>query len=592
MGDKKLEILQRQLLKELDRFEITFAAQSPPIKTIASWQETKSKLKSGIQQIIDAAQPPQLLYKHSLPVILIATPEIVYLPKNMGSLADVVTTGDGGGLADISAALVSELDLLGVNVHVTLPEYQNLFQELAHITNKEYETLRGSIQDQNRIYPITDDIFKIAQKVYDDKSAGLENINLMRANAFMRGIISRLFPLLKAQYKHILVHCNDWMTGLIPAAAKSVRIRSLMTFHNVFTWHQSPSSLRANSIDIGDFWRHLIIGDKPGTSYKSFSQILASDKRVDLMNSGLHAADFINTVSRTFLKEMVEGYFKEHNIMSNLMRQIIIRRNQEERAVGIRNAPPAISDPRNDPALVKKYWIEKNAKEGWVALKEGKEANKAVFQKEMNLEPDPLAPLFYWPSRIARPQKGFELLLTVIPELMKHYQADRLQVAVAANGEQDLIARIRKFQEDFPGRISYRPFDREVSQRGMAGCDFVLMPSLYEPCGTPQVVGQLYGSPPVVRKTGGLADSVEHLSHNGIDGSGFVFEEYNAEGLLYGIDEAVGFYRRDPEFKIRVLSRIAGEAVQKFSIRETAKKYIDVYEEIFRRSGHPVKVVS
>jgi glycogen synthase len=308
------------------------------------------------------------------------------------------------------------------------------------------------------------------------------------------------------------------------------------------------------------------------------------------MNSGLHAADFINTVSRTFLKELVEGYFYEHDIMSDLMRNIIIRRHKEACAVGIRNAPPALSDPRKDPSLTENYWFEPVSGE-FTDIKTGKSANKAAVQQALDLNMDPDAPLLFWPSRIARPQKGFELLLDIVPHLINTYAHDKLQIGVVANGEQELITRIKKLQSEFQGRVSYRSFDRDLSQQGMAGADFILMPSLYEPCGTPQVVGQLYGSPPIVRKTGGLADTVHHLSHNGIDGSGFVFEEYNCDGFLFAIKEAIDFHRKAPSFKLNVLTRIMREAEQKFSIRETARKYVEVYEEVFDRAGQSVKVV-
>jgi len=209
----------------------------------------------------------------------------------------------------------------------------------------------------------------------------------------------------------------------------------------------------------------------------------------------------------------------------------------------------------------------------------------------MGLEADLNAPVLFWPSRIARPQKGFELVLMVIPELMMQYQRDKLQIAVVANGETELTGKINQFQSKYPGRISYHPFDRNLGHLGIAGSDFVLMPSLYEPCGTPQVVGQLYGTPPIARKTGGLADTVRHLSSNGIDGSGFVFEDYLPEGLLFGIHEAMKFYHKGEDFRVQVLRRIMKESFEKFNIRNTAKKYIELYEEIFRRAGHKIRIV-
>jgi starch synthase len=587
----KIHRIKNRLVQDIQGFEKKFVSQSPPYKQVELWSDLKSKLTTGLQQIIDSAEPPYVLYKHSLPVILIATPEIVYLPPNMGSLAHVITTGDGGGLADISAALVAELDRQGVNVHVTLPEYQNLFKELGHMTTREYEELRSNVAIRGRIYPITDDIFKAAQKVYDDRSFGLDKINLRRSTAFMRGVISRLLPDLRVQYKNVLIHCNDWMTGLLPAAARSQGIHSLMTFHNIFTMHQTPSGLRKHSIDISPFWKHLIFEEHPGSKYKSKPAMLKVDENVDFMTSGLYAADMINTVSATFLKELVEGYFKEYSIMSEYMREIIIQRNNEECATGILNAPDSGADPRKDRSIVQRYWVEKNGSSGVTDLKKGKAVNKKAFQTEMGLDVDPSAPIFYWPSRIARPQKGFELVCNVVPNIMHEYGPEKLQIAVVANGETELVEKIKKLALEFPGKVSYRSFSRKLSAIGIAGSDFVLMPSLYEPCGTPQVVGQIYGTPPVVRNTGGLADTVKHLSFNGIVGSGFVFEDFNTDGLEFAVSEAMAFYRKGEDFRINVLKRIMKEAVQKFNIKVTAQRYIDLYTEIFHRAGRKVSVV-
>lgn len=580
----------KKIDQALKSFEKVFLAADPDSSQISRWNETKTQIESGIDEIIATADSPYISKKVTLPLILIATPEIVYLPRNMGSLANVITTGDGGGLADISAALVGELDRQGLNVHVTLPEYQTLFKELSHITKSEYEAIRNQVKDTTRIHPIVDDIFKVATRVYDDRKSGVDQVNLRRATAFMRGVNSRLLPRLKAQNRHLLVHCNDWMTGLIPPAAKSMRIRSLMTFHNVFTTHQKPSGLRKHSIDIKPFWKHLILDDKAAPDYKTYRRIVKLDPYVDFMNSGLYAADAINTVSPTFLKEMVEGYFEEHDIMSETMRDIVISRNKEKCARGILNAPASAADPRRDPYLVQKYWFEKVEKCEVNDVAHGKMKNRRQLQKELGLHESGYGPIFFWPSRIARPQKGFELLLSILPHAVGSYYHDNLQIAVIANGEQELVEQIKQYERDFPGRVSYRPFDRRLSQLGIAGSDFVLMPSLYEPCGTPQVVGQLYGTPPVVRKTGGLADTVKHLSYNGIDGSGFVFEEYNEDGLLFGMDQAIKFYRREKSFKVHVLERIMKECVQKFNIKNTAKQYIEMYEEVFNKSGRKIPV--
>ncbi len=544
-------------------------------------------LKGSIDEILRERKAPHIMRIIQLPLILIATPEIVSLPKNMGNLANVIATGDGGGLADISSALVKELDRQGVNVHVALPEYKHLFEDLAHISHKNYEMLKAEIDDQNRIHLIEDGIFEVATRVYNDAHDHLDKIDLRRANAFQRGIIHRLFPLLKRAHNHILVHCNDWMTGIIPAAAKYNGIKSLMTFHNIFTQFQWPKGLHKHGINIEPFWTYLFFRHHPHTFGQSFEANYENND-VDFMTSGLFAADFINTVSPTFLKEIVEGYFEEHYMIPTSMREMIRARNKESSAVGILNAPEHMADPRLDPLIVQKYWYEDTNDPAIVNITEGKKRNKEHFQKAMGLEVASDKPLFYWPSRIAKPQKGFELLLHLIPHLMHHFN---MQIAVVANGDLSLIPGIEHWQRTFPGRISYRPFNRSLSQIGKAASDFLLMPSLYEPCGIPQVEAPRYGTLPIVRRTGGLADTVEQLSNNGIMGNGFVFQDFIPSGLWFGIQRAISFYKRKDEFKLNVQKRIMKESFARFNIQATAKKYIEVYEQVFRRTEPGLKVI-
>jgi glycogen synthase len=270
------------------------------IGTSPGQEESWENIKKSLIEIIETSKSPYISRKFELPVILIATPEIVSLPQNMGNLANIIKTGDGGGLADISASLVTELDRQGVNVHVTLPEYQYLFSTQALIRHEAYEKLRIQIDDTSRIHLVTDDMFTGATQVYDDIYTGLDKIDLRKANAFQRGILSRTFKVLKRQHEHILVHCNDWMTGLIPAAAKIQGIKSLMTFHNIFTQYQWPKGLQKHSIDIGPFWKFLYFRRHPDI-YGSYRENYVNNE-VDFMTSGLFASDYINTVSPTFLE--------------------------------------------------------------------------------------------------------------------------------------------------------------------------------------------------------------------------------------------------------------------------------------------------
>ena len=566
---------QNDLLKMVENYENKFVTKASQEHS-SEWK----KLKGKIEEMLQAEKAPYISKNLELPIILLATPEIVSLPPNMGNLANHITTGDGGGLADISAALVAELDRQGINVHVALPEYRNLFFEYGHISPHDYDEM----YEENRIHLISDGILGNAKKVYGDASKGLDNIDLRRADAFMRGVIYRVLTNFKS--KKVLVHCNDWMTGLIPAAAKKRGIRSLMTFHNIFTYHQTPKMLYEQGIDVEPFWKDLFFRKAPDQfgSYEDNYE----ENEVDFMLSGLKAADFINTVSPTFLKEVVENYFFEHEIIPQDMHEIIQLRYFQGLAAGILNAPSLKADAEKDPLIPVKYGLK--PKDDCVSIFEGKRRNKISFQKEMGLQVDRHIPLFLWPSRIASPQKGFELLLEIIPGLMDHYGRDNIQIAVVANGDPRLISLFQHLAQYFPG-LSYRKFDRALSQMGKAGSDFLLMPSLYEPCGTPQVEGPRYATLPIVRRTGGLADTVEHLSHDGLIGNGFVFEDFIGSGLWFGVTQALDFYWRGEAFRDFVHKRVMRESFERFNIYNTAKNYIEIYQEIFDRHDSGVSVI-
>ena len=126
-------------------------------------------------------------------------------------------------------------------------------------------------------------------------------------------------------------------------------------------------------------------------------------------------------------------------------------------------------------------------------------------------------------------------------------------------------------------------FDKNLSQQGYAASDFVLMPSLYEPCGLPQMIGPIYGSLPIVHDTGGLHDTVEHLNLANHTGNGFVFKFFDDAGLQWAIDEAMRFFALPAETKNAEIARIMAQSKQRFNHRQTAQAYIDLYEKMLNR---------
>ncbi len=492
------------------------------------------------------------------PRILIVTPEITYLPDGMGNMSNNLRA-KAGGLADVSASLVAALFRQGADVHVTLPHYRRMFHvDVGKFVSNELRTYVSHLSN-SRIHLAEDRIFYYRDTVYSNYDAESIRVSL----AFQREVINNIIPLVRPD----LIHCNDWMTGLIPAFARRMGIPCLFTVHNIHTHKVTLDHIEDRGIDSAEFWRNLYYA-RPPFNYEE----TRSTNPVDLMTSGVFASHYINTVSPTFLDEVTKGY---HSFIPANLRQEIIAKADSGCASGILNAPDEGSCPETDSALSKNYDSTNHA--------EMKRRNKIAFQSRTGLDIDADAPLLFWPSRLDPVQKGCQLLADVLFRMIERYDKDNLQVAIVANGSYQQVFRDIVAFHDLYDRVTVCDFEEKLSHLGFAASDFMLMPSLFEPCGLPQMESQYYGSLPIVHDTGGLHDTVEHLDLAAGTGNGFRFETYDSGGLAWAIDQAMAFHRLPPEQKNPVISRIMEEAKQRFSHDVTAGNYIRIYEKMLQR---------
>jgi len=497
----------------------------------------------------DAAPDSERVKK---PTILVVTPEITYLPEGMGNMAQRMSA-KAGGMADVSASLVSALYDQGADVHVALPNYRRMFnQDVKDIHDREYQRVRDNL-GKDRIHLAEDRIFYHRDEVYEEK-------NLLMALAFMREVINHIIPLVKPD----LIHCNDWMTGLIPAAARRNGIPCLITIHNIHTEKVSMAHIEDRGIDASEFWNHLYF-EKPPHNYEQSRH----GNPTDLLASGIFAADHVNSVSETFLHEVVEG---KHAFVADSIRGELSNKFHAGRATGILNAPDVSYDPATDPALEFKYDHEN--------VMEGKAINKQKLQERAGLKVDPNAPIFFWPSRLDPMQKGCQLLADILYQMVSDHSDIGLQVAIIANGSFQPHFHNIVEMHGLHGRVAVEDFDESYSRLGYAASDFMIMPSRFEPCGLPQMVSPKYGTLSVVHDTGGIHDTVDHMYQDCSKGNGFRFQHYSPEGLRWAVDEAVGFYKRSHEEKERTLSRIMKESAKRFNHNTTASAYIETYEKM------------
>lgn len=494
--------------------------------------------------------------KSRKPRILVVTPEITYLPDGMGNLAQRLSA-KAGGMADVSASLVNALHAQGADVHVALPNFRRMFNLGSQSVFKtEYEKVDRNLPEQH-IHLAQDRIFFHRNRVYSAK----DNHNI--ALAFQREVINHTIP----QVRPDLIHCNDWMTGLIPAVAKRYNIKSLFTLHNIHTERISLAKIEDRGIDAADFWKECYYL-RPPHHYEE----TRDHNPVDLLTTGIFASDHVNSVSPTFLSEIVDG---KHSFVPSHINHELWQKCNSGNASGILNAPDASFNPQTDPHLEHHFSAKDHS--------EGKAKNKAALQHALGLKIDPNAPVLLWPSRLDPVQKGTEIFSHIIQRLTEEHSD--LQIAIVASGEfkKDFLKIIEIHQ--LQGRVALVDFTEPLSRLGYAGSDFMIMPSRFEPCGLPQMVSPMYGTLPVAHDTGGIHDTVDPFNYDLNSGNGFLFGHYTSDGLHWAITEALNFHRQPAEVKEHHIRRIMIDSISRFNHENTARDYIKLYEQIL---GCPV----
>jgi starch synthase len=501
-----------------------------------------------------------MVTKRKKPRVLIVTPEVTYLPDRMGNIANYLTA-KAGGLADVSAALVSALFHHGADVHVALPDYRAIFEDrLAPFLKKERRVLRR-VMPNDRVHLAEDRAFYYLNRVYSN----LSDQNIHIALAFQREVINNIVPRVRPD----LIHCNDWMTGLIPAMAREMHIPCLFTIHNIHTVKTTLSHIEDRGIDAAYFWNHLYY-----TSFAEDYESAREAKPVDFLASGVFAAHWVNTVSQRFLEEIVEG---RHKFVEPPLRQELVNKVNAACGSGILNAPDPAFHPSKDPNLAKAYGPGDHAR--------AKRQNKISLQRLLGLIEDERAPMFFWPSRLDPVQKGCQLLADIFYRMISTYWDQKLQVVFVADGPFQGNFRDIVNLHQFHQRVAVCDFSEHLEHFSYGAADFVLMPSLFEPCGLPQMIGQIYGALPVAHDTGGIHDTVTHLDP-AVDtdtGSGFLFKHQDSQGLMWAIDQAMAFHTLPDADKERHIKRIMRHAMSTFNHSVNARQYIDLYERMLER---------
>ncbi|WP_418792035.1 glycogen synthase GlgA [Phosphitispora sp. TUW77] len=458
-----------------------------------------------------------------------------------------------GGLADVAGSLPHSLAMMGHDVRVVMPRYKMISQQLNTIYDfpvtisgrKEAAIIREhrislDNNDSNMILPV---YFVDNYNYFDRDNLYCYFDEVERFAFFCRAVIEMLPGI---GFQPDIIHCNDWQTGPIPILLKEQYSENnfyrntavLFTVHNMHYQGNYPK----------DCLRLLGLDDK---YYNAESLEFYGD--ISFLKAGLVYSDIINTVSRTYAKEIQTPDYGER--MDGLLRK------RSGDLFGIVNGIDYEEfDPAKDSHLVQNY--------DYTSV-ELKRKNKYFLQKAMKL-PQGDQPLIALVSRLVD-QKGLDLLAEIYDRLI----ADDIQVVVLGAGDQYYESFFKEMAGKYPDKTAVHiGFNASLAQQIYAGADMFLMPSRFEPCGLGQLISLRYGSIPIVRATGGLADTIMDYNHGERTGNGFVFANYRSEELLDAVHRALDIYRRRPELWMELVRKAMSED---FSWSASALEYVRLY---------------
>mgnify|MGYP003732608837 FL=1 len=447
--------------------------------------------------------------------------KVLFVSSEMSPLAAT------GGLGDVTGSLPEALRRKGVDIRIVMPLYNRIKQNYASqlrfmrwsMIRLGWRTMYSGLFTMEvngvPVYLIDNDFYFGHDSLYIDYSFDIE-----RFSFFQRAVLEAMGE--PMGFHPDILHLNDWQTGMIPVLLEAhyqthnyhPRTRCLMTLHNLKHQGIHGREVVQDLLDLPD-------------SYMTETAVL-KDGAPNFLKAGIAWSSRVTTVSPTYAGEIMTDYFGEG--LNDLLTA------QSWKVSGILNGIDVdLYNPATDPEIAANY----NAK-AWIR---GKASCKKSLQDELNLPKKQKTPLFSMITRLDS-QKGLDLLLHIIDELLE----EDLQIVVLGTGDPSYERRLQEVQERHPDNMrAIIQFDRHLARRIYAGSDIFLMPSLFEPCGLSQMIAMRYGTIPVVRQTGGLADTVEPWNKYEKTGTGFGFRNINAHELLYTAKDAAALYRDDRE---------------------------------------------
>lgn len=468
-----------------------------------------------------------------------------------------------GGLADVAQGLTKALSKLGCDIKIFLPKYSTIdpWRDELHycfdineiklkISEKEFtvHTFKKEIEFNSKyrvvVYFVDSPFHFERDSIYTNDIDEGERF-LLFSKAVIE-IIQRL------KWAPDIFHINDWPTGLLPVILNQHYSWDSLFKHSrfLFTIHNIEYQ--------GNFQPELIYNNHLDGKYFYLGGPLEFHGKVSFLKAGIEFSDIITTVSENYANEILMPEFGAG--MENILQ------TKKDKLFGILNGVDYSEwNPKTDQFIPYKYSEKSLYRKKW---------NKIELLKTFHLPEDKETPLIGIVSRLVS-QKGFDLIINGIDEILKL----NCRFVILGSGEIKYEDFFRSLSYSYPEKFGLKiGFDNHLAHLIEAGADMFLMPSKYEPCGLNQIYSLKYGTVPIVRKTGGLADTIRdwdlYTELNLHSGNGFTFNDYTADSMLDAINRALLKYRDKKVWKQIQLNGMKED----FSWDKSAKKYLQLYQ--------------
>jgi starch synthase len=475
--------------------------------------------------------------------------------------AEAVPFAKVGGLADVAGSLPGAIKALGHDVRLMIPRYGTIRSDQFPMEKvgepfsiplgpgQEHVHLIKMISGEKSnvevpVYLIWDELYFSSR----DRVYGFED-DAQRFAVFGRAALAALRPL---DWEPDIVHANDWHTGIVPTWLNTdgrrdpfySDIATLFTIHNLA--YQGIAGRLILTFAQMEYVKHLPV-EQPGT--------------VNWMAQGIAHADLVNTVSGRYAQEILtpemgmglDSLLKEH----------------QDRLFGVANGIDYVQwNPATDPHIPHRFDAERL---------DQRIANKTALQQQARLPVQPEVPLVGMVTRLDQ-VKGMDLMEPVLEWLLTR----EAQFILLGTGAPEYHEMFERVQARFSNRMrAFLKFDEVLAHRIYAGADIFLMPSRVEPCGLGQLIAMHYGCVPVVRATGGLADTVSDYTARRGRGTGFAFEDYTPEACQDALERALRAYGSKPAWRKMQQRGMESD----FSWSASAKEYVKLYQQAIKVHG-------